>query len=121
MIQDLDDSRLAQLEALLGPQRIIALLGVLQARLERLAHMAHALPDDLSGFRFLVHQSLGSARSLGLSGLAQCLDGLERGLDAAGDAGLPDSGQRARMVEEIEACRVRFETGSRLIAARLKS
>ncbi len=115
MIQDLDEARIARLETLLGAERLGGLLGVLAQRLEHLAARACDWPDAADDVRFLVHQSLGSARSLGLAGLAEGLDALEQRLDGEGGVTAAD------LFVEVGLCAERFAVGARLIEVRFKS
>ncbi len=116
---ELDDARLAQVEATLGSARLHALLDVLRQRLKRLPGIAAALPDSAGALRFLVHQGRGSAASLGLVRLARGLDALETILSQTGaDTDLGDRLWGERIVEKIRAIEDDFESGYKLIEAR---
>jgi HPt (histidine-containing phosphotransfer) domain-containing protein len=98
-VEAVDAARIATLSNVLGNQRFGELLTILSVRLQRLSAAIEMLPGDASSLVSTLHQSRGSAASLGLVGLAQALTDIEaqiaRMLGRAGP--LPDPARLARI------------------------
>jgi len=86
----IDRARIAAVAAAVGPRRLQELLLVLGGRVESLAAAAREFPESAEAFLAALHQSRGSAASLGLVGLAEALARLEA---------------HARQGEDVEAVR----------------
>jgi HPt (histidine-containing phosphotransfer) domain-containing protein len=69
----------------LGVSRLAELLVVFEARIERLAAALAALPDNLGDILATLHQSRGSAATLGLTELERVLADIERRLSPGAD------------------------------------
>jgi hypothetical protein len=91
-VEAVDVERIGSVSAALGAQRFGELLDMLSMRLLRLSAAIESLPGDAAGLVSALHQSRGSAASLGLVGLATALTDIEAQISRAlsGGAPLPD-------------------------------
>ncbi|HEY2660485.1 MAG TPA: hypothetical protein VGI79_12250 [Caulobacteraceae bacterium] len=110
----IDQDRLKALLGVLGRERLGQLLQLLQERLTALrADMASKGPDWRLQ-RAALHQSLGSASSLGLTALAASLGRLEAAIDQALEAKAdnlnPHAGAVARALADVAALQAQVET-----------
>jgi hypothetical protein len=94
-----DAERIAAVSASLGARRFEELLDILSARLQRVSTAIETLPADAAGLVFALHQSRGSAASLGLVGLAAALTDIEAQIARAprGFAPVPDAATLAAL------------------------
>lgn len=80
----------------LGISRLAELLDIFEARIELLSAALITLPCDQAGTLAVLHQSRGSAATLGFTGLEQVLADIERRLSpSVGNASCKSSGVRA--------------------------
>jgi hypothetical protein len=75
--EPIDAARIAAVSAALGPQRLHELMLLLGGRVHRLAAAAELFPENAESCLAALHQSRGSAASLGLVALATALDRME--------------------------------------------
>jgi HPt (histidine-containing phosphotransfer) domain-containing protein len=73
----IDAARMAAVSAALGPQRLGELMLILGGRVQKLAEAAELLPESAEAWLAALHQSRGSAASLGLVALAAGLARVE--------------------------------------------
>jgi hypothetical protein len=94
-----DAERILCVSRALGAQRFGELLAILSVRLQRLSGAVARLPDDAAGLVAALHQSRGSATSLGLVGLAVVLTDLEAQITGAlgGSGPISDPSTMARI------------------------
>jgi hypothetical protein len=76
-VESVDAERIAAVSKALGARRFGELLALLCMRLQRLAAAIEHLPADAAGLAAGLHQSRGSAASLGLVGLAEAMIHME--------------------------------------------
>jgi hypothetical protein len=70
-------ARIAAVSAAVGPQRMAELMQILGARVEHLVAAADMFPECAEDCLFALHQSRGSAASLGFLALAEGLARME--------------------------------------------
>lgn len=93
-----DLARTAALRALLGTDRMMALLDILSARLDAIAAAVSALPFARADVAAIVHQSQGSAGSLGLTKVMHLLQRLEETIASNDPRGEAERTQAAALV-----------------------
>ncbi len=76
-VEAVDAERIAIVSNALGRQRFCELLTLLSVRLQCLSAAIDDMPADVAGLIATLHQSRGSAASLGLPGLAAALTDIE--------------------------------------------
>jgi hypothetical protein len=81
----IDSVRVAAVCAAVGPQRLRELVLLLGGRVAQLAAAAALYPDAAEDFMAALHQSRGSAASLGLVALAEGLACVEARAKTSGD------------------------------------
>jgi hypothetical protein len=90
-----DAERIAAVSESLGARRFEELLDILAVRLQRVSTALETLPADAAGLAFSLHQSRGSAASLGLVGLAAALTDIEAQIAGAPSGSAPMSNPAA--------------------------
>jgi HPt (histidine-containing phosphotransfer) domain-containing protein len=99
--ESIDLARTAAVAAAVGPQRLRALLLILGARIENLAAAAELFPEAAEDCIAALHQSRGSASSLGLVALAEALARMEAHARHGGDVvAVREAGRALRGVWE---------------------
>jgi hypothetical protein len=76
-VEAIDAERIAAVSKALGPQRFVELLTLLSVRLQCVSAAIELLPANARALLSLLHQSRGSAASLGLVGLGVILSEME--------------------------------------------
>jgi hypothetical protein len=85
VLRAIDPARVAAVAAAVGPPRLRELLLLLGDRVAMLAADADAYPEGAEDFMASLHQSRGSAASLGLVALAEGLGRMEADARRGGD------------------------------------
>jgi HPt (histidine-containing phosphotransfer) domain-containing protein len=93
--ESVDAARIAAVSAAVGPRRLRELLLILGARIENLATAAELFPEAAEDCIAALHQSRGSASSLGLVALAEALARMEAYARHGGDVGAVKEAGRA--------------------------
>ena len=103
LIPQIDATQVRALLALVGPARVRAYMGILQQRLDGLANTDMSRAGDRAVFLSVVHQCIGSCKSMGLTAMSVALEDAMGKATEGGDISQPwahvrdslDQGRRA--------------------------